>query len=256
MMEAKHQAIQDLDEMLGWDPIQGESHLDAMLRGEILTALAVFGHDPTLNEASKRFHAFVDDRNTPLLPSDIRKAAYMAVMQRVSTSNRSGFEYLLRFYGETDLSQERTRILSSLASCPDPNIVLEVLNFVSSSEVRSQDAVFGLAVSKEGRETAWTWLKFASFEKAKEVEEFFASRTISSVARTLKQSIERVNVNAKRARFKKYVAAACAAESIPSPLYPKSNMAIAHELDKQVRMKYSVSYRVLSIHKLDALDKV
>ncbi|XP_021673011.2 aminopeptidase M1 [Hevea brasiliensis] len=209
--------------MLGWDPIQGESHLDAMLRGEILTALAVFGHDPTLNEASKRFHAFVDDRNTPLLPSDIRKAAYMAVMQRVSTSNRSGFEYLLRFYGETDLSQERTRILSSLASCPDPNIVLEVLNFVLSSEVRSQDAVFGLAVSKEGRETAWTWLKdnwdyisktwgsgllitrfvsaivspFASFEKAKEVEEFFASRTISSIARTLKQSIERVNVNAK-----------------------------------------------------------
>ncbi|KAJ9168198.1 hypothetical protein P3X46_019754 [Hevea brasiliensis] len=150
-------------EKLGWDPKQGESRLDSMLRGEILTALAVFGHDPTINEASRRFHAFVDDRNTPLLPPDIRK-------------------------------------------------------------VRSQDAVFGLAaVSKKGRETAWTWMKdkwdhisktygsgflitrfvssvvspFASFEKAKEVEEFFASRTKPSIARTLKQSIERVNINAK-----------------------------------------------------------
>lgn len=210
-------------EKLGWDPKQGESHLDALLRGEILTALAVYGHDPTLNEASRRFHAFLDDRNTPLLPPDIRKAAYVAVMQRVSTSNRLGYESLLRVYRETDLSQEKTRILGSLPYCPDPIIILDVLNFVLSSEVRCQDAVFGLNVSKEGRETAWTWLKdkweyisktwgsgflltrfissivspFASFEKAKEVEEFFASRTKPSIARTLKQSIERVNINAK-----------------------------------------------------------
>ncbi|EEF46103.1 puromycin-sensitive aminopeptidase, putative [Ricinus communis] len=210
-------------ERVGWDPKQDESHLDAMLRGEIWTALAVFGHDPTLDEGIRRFYAFVDDRDTPLLPPDIRKAAYVAVMQRVSTSNRSGYDSLLRVYRETDLSQEKTRILGALASCPDPNIVLEVLNFVLTSEVRSQDAVFGLAVSKEGRETAWKWLKdkwdyisktwgsgflitrfvgavvspFASFEKAKEVEEFFATRSKPSIMRTLKQSIERVNVNAK-----------------------------------------------------------
>uniref|UniRef100_A0A5B7A6K2 Aminopeptidase n=1 Tax=Davidia involucrata TaxID=16924 RepID=A0A5B7A6K2_DAVIN len=210
-------------EKLGWDPKQGESHLDAMLRGELLTALAEFGHDATQNEASRRFHAFLDDRNTPLLPPDLRKAAYVAVMQNVSSSNRSGYESLLRVYRETDLSQEKTRILSSLASCPDPDIILEVLNFLLSSEVRSQDAVFGLAVSWEGRETTWRWLKdnwdcisktygsgflitrfisatvspFSSYEKANEVGEFFASRTKPSIARTLKQSIERVHINAK-----------------------------------------------------------
>lgn len=87
----------------------------------------------------------------------------MAVMQNVSISNRSGYEALLRIYRETDLSQEKTRILGndslvvqikqendgrdlliirvshmfvgSLASCPDPDIVLEVLNFLLSSEV-------------------------------------------------------------------------------------------------------------------------
>ncbi|KAI9393365.1 hypothetical protein POPTR_006G224500v4 [Populus trichocarpa] len=209
-------------EKLGWDPKQGESHLDAMLRGEVLTALAYFRHDLTLDEASRRFHAFLEDRNTPLLPPDIRKAAYVAVMQRVSTSNRSDYDSLLQVYRETDLSQEKTRILGSIASCPDPNIILEALNFLLTSEVRSQDAVFGLAVSKEGRETAWAWLKdkwdhitntwgsgflltrfvsmivspFASFEKAKEVEEFFASRTKPAISRTLKQSIERVHINA------------------------------------------------------------
>ncbi|KAM7510796.1 hypothetical protein LguiB_009671 [Lonicera macranthoides] len=207
---------------LGWDPKQGESHLDSMLRGEILTALALFGHDVTINEASKRFTTFLDDRNTSLLPPDLRRAAYAAVMQNASTSNRVGYESLLRVYRETDLSQEKTRILGSLASCPDPNIILEVLNFLLSSEVRNQDAVLGLAVSGEGCEIAWKWLKdnwdhiyttwgsgrlitrfissivspFSSDMKVKEVEEFFATRTKPSFARTLKQSIERVHINA------------------------------------------------------------
>lgn len=41
------------------------------------------------------------------------------------------------------------------------------------------------------------FLQFSSFEKAKEVEEFFATRAKPSIARTLKQSIERVHINTK-----------------------------------------------------------
>ncbi|KAF5186168.1 Aminopeptidase [Thalictrum thalictroides] len=209
-------------ERLGWEPHKNESHLDAMLRGEVLTALALFGDDNTQSEAIERFRSFLNDRNTPLLPPDTRKAAYVAVMQSASKSNRWGYESLLRIYRETDLSQEKTRVLSSLTSCPDADIVLEALNFLLSSEVRSQDAVYGLGVSREGREIAWRWLKdkwdhilktfgsgylltdfvstvvspFSSKDKAAEVEEFFASRANPSIARTLKQSLERVHINA------------------------------------------------------------
>ncbi|XP_062097256.1 aminopeptidase M1-like isoform X2 [Humulus lupulus] len=214
--------LQNAAETLGWQPKDGESHLDAMLRGEILTALAVFGDDQTLNEASRRFEEFLKDRNTPLLPPDLRKAAYVAVMQRTSAANRSGYESLLRIYRESDLSQEKTRVLSSLTSCPDPMIVLEALDFSLTSEVRTQDVALVLNVSKEGRETAWKWLKdnwehisntwgsgylitrfissivspFSSIEDAEDIEDFFASRTKPSMARTLKQSIERVRINA------------------------------------------------------------
>ncbi|URE48053.1 Puromycin-sensitive [Musa troglodytarum] len=185
-------------EKLGWDPKSNEGHLDAMLRGELLTSLAELGHDITTKEAVRRFYAFLDDRNTSLLPPDIRKAAYVAVMQTVNSSNKLGYESLLRVYRETDLSQEKGRILSALASCPDPAVVLDALNFLLSSEVRNQDAVNGLAgISKEGRDVAWVWLKFNSDEKANEIEEFFASRTKPSIARTVKQSIERVRNNAK-----------------------------------------------------------
>lgn len=62
-----------LHRKLGWDPKQGESHLDAMSRGEIHTALAMLGHEETLNEATSRFQAFLNNRSTPLLHPDIRK---------------------------------------------------------------------------------------------------------------------------------------------------------------------------------------
>ncbi|KAL6546286.1 hypothetical protein OROMI_022007 [Orobanche minor] len=68
-------------------------------------------------------------------------AVYVAVMQNVSTSNRFGYDSLLKIYRETYLSQEKTRILGFI------------------SFVRSQDAVFRLDVSREARETAWDWLK-------------------------------------------------------------------------------------------------
>jgi puromycin-sensitive aminopeptidase len=41
------------------------------------------------------------------------QAAYVGVMQRVSTSNRLDYESLLRVYRETDLSQEKERILGN-----------------------------------------------------------------------------------------------------------------------------------------------
>ncbi|GMI84345.1 AMINOPEPTIDASE M1, aminopeptidase M1 [Hibiscus trionum] len=211
---------------LGWDPKQGESHLDSMSRGDVFTALAMLGHEETINEAISRFNAFLEDRNTPLLHPDIRKAAYVAVMQQVTSSNKAGFESLLRIYKETDLGQEKIRVLGSLASCPDEGMILEALNFALSSEVRKQDAVFALAISKEGREVAWKWLRdkwdgiwttygsgylltrfvgsivspFASSEKVKEIGKFFANRENASIARTLKQSIEQVQINARWAQ--------------------------------------------------------
>ncbi|KAL6508153.1 hypothetical protein OROHE_021695 [Orobanche hederae] len=110
--------------------------------------------------------------------------------------------------------------MGSFASCRDPEITCEFLNFLLTSEVRSQDAVFGLDVCREARETAWDWLKvnnisktygagflitpfisavalpFTCYEKAEEVERFFASRMKPYIARTLKQSIEKVHINA------------------------------------------------------------
>ncbi|GAB2227691.1 hypothetical protein Droror1_Dr00009518 [Drosera rotundifolia] len=63
-------------EKLGLEQRQGESHLDAMLRGELLNALVLLGHDSTIDEVTRRFQAFLDDRSTQQFPPDIREVDY------------------------------------------------------------------------------------------------------------------------------------------------------------------------------------
>ncbi|KAL6888903.1 hypothetical protein ACP4OV_009929 [Aristida adscensionis] len=215
--------LEPFAQKLGWDAKSGEGHLNALLRGTLFTALAELGHEATINEAVRRFNAFVEDRETTLLPPDVRKAAYVALMQTVNKSNKAGYESLLKIYRETDLSQEKVRVLGSLASSPDPDVVREALDFILSPEVRNQDAIFVLrGVSSQAHEVAWQWLKenwdyisetfsgtlltyfvtvtvspLATDEKGDEAEEFFKSRTKANIARTVKQSIERVRINAK-----------------------------------------------------------
>eukprot|EP00249_Psilotum_nudum_P022536 c28554_g1_i1 orf=366-3035(+) len=219
--------LQNAAKKLSWDVTAGEGHLDTMLRGELLTALVSFGHNETIVEGMQRFDAFMKDRNTLMLLADIRNAAYKAVMQNTTALNRTGYESLLKIYKETDLSQERVRILSKLASSSDPALVCEALDFCLCSEVRNQDAIFVLSgISAEGREAAWLWLKrnwdliwscwggnhliirfistitskLSSDEKAEEVETFFGEHCNPYIERTVKQSIERVRITAQWAK--------------------------------------------------------
>uniref|UniRef100_N1R106 Aminopeptidase n=1 Tax=Aegilops tauschii TaxID=37682 RepID=N1R106_AEGTA len=210
-------------EKLGWDPKKGESHLDVMLRPLLLTALVQLGHGKTINEGVRRFNIFTRDRGTSLLPPDTRKAAYLAVMQNVSSSNRSGYDALRKIYKESAEGEERLQVLGILSSCRDKGIVLESLNLIFTSEVRNQDAYILLrGIQPEAREISWNWLKenwelisktfagslitdfvetivplFTSNEKAAEISKFFATRTKPGFERTLKQSLENVRISAR-----------------------------------------------------------
>ncbi|EOY27183.1 Aminopeptidase M1, putative [Theobroma cacao] len=210
-------------EKLGWESAHGENHLNVLMRGEVFMALAALDHVKTHDEAMQRFQAFLDDRGTLLLSADTKRAAYIAVMRNANATSRDGFESLLKIYREADSVQEKERVLRTIASSPEPDILVEVLNFLISDEVRDQDIIYGLAgISLEGHEIAWRWLKenwnfiiikygaglllthfigniitpFCSNEKADEIEEFFMSRMRPSFAMNLKRSIEQVRIKA------------------------------------------------------------
>lgn len=107
-----------------------------MLRPLLLVALVELGHGKTINEGVRRFNIFKRDHNTSLLPPDTRKvlllpllhkaficlllpfvtytvlqAAYLSVMQNVSSSNRSGYDALLKVYRESAEGEEKLGVL-------------------------------------------------------------------------------------------------------------------------------------------------
>ncbi|CAM8898967.1 unnamed protein product [Rhodiola kirilowii] len=211
---------------VGWGATQNESYKDRSVKKKVLYALAMLGHKRTLNEAKRRFHAYLIDRNTSLFPFEMRQVGYMAVMQTVTSSKRSDFNSLLNLLkGVNDNDWENKFVIQeSLTCCPDPVIVLEALNFLFSPKVMKQIGLpEELDISWEGREVAWTWFKdywgyltqkfgskaplgyfeaiistFASTEKEREVKSFFSHHQMSPVNQQfLRESIDKIHERAK-----------------------------------------------------------
>lgn len=142
---------------LGWDLIKGENHLDTLLRSLVLNRLISFSCNNTIEEACKRFQNHVD--GTCLLPADLRSACYKAVLQ---SGDENTFIDMLKLYRETDLHEEKDRISRALGSITIPDLLMKVIDFAMSDDVRSQDAVFiivAVALNPKGRDLAWNFFK-------------------------------------------------------------------------------------------------
>ncbi|XP_074565089.1 aminopeptidase M1-A-like [Curcuma longa] len=96
---------------LGWDTRKNESHLNIRLRRRIFFDLALLGDKKTIDEAIKRLHPSLDNISTIVISGDIEKVAYTSIMQTVSTTNRFGYEFLLKLYRESDDDMDKPYIL-------------------------------------------------------------------------------------------------------------------------------------------------
>ncbi|XP_022705522.1 puromycin-sensitive aminopeptidase-like isoform X2 [Varroa jacobsoni] len=206
---------------VGWDTKPGEKHTTALLRTVVLSMLVTFNDAEILAEARTRFNAYVDGRR--ILSADIRSPVYHAVAKTVDSTS---WAQLIKLHKEANLQEEAERILIALGDVPTPEYIQKVLNFADSSEVRAQDAISVIAsvsTSAQGRDLAWKHYQanhkryskrynsgflisrlikgvtenFKTFEKAKEVEQFFANRAIPGTELTIKQTIESIISNAK-----------------------------------------------------------
>nr|XP_016933786.1 puromycin-sensitive aminopeptidase isoform X2 [Drosophila suzukii] len=205
---------------LGWEPRDGENHLDTLLRSLVLTRLVSFRSEDAIEEAQLRFRGHVNGTNP--LPADLRTTCYKAVLQ---DGDEKIFEEMLDLYRATDLHEEQDRISRALGCCGDVKLLRRVIDFAMSGEVRAQDSVFvivAVAINPKGRDMAWDFFKennkqlleryqggfllsrlikylienFASEERAKEVEEFFQVNQIPGCERTVSQAVETIRLNA------------------------------------------------------------
>eukprot|EP00079_Xenopus_tropicalis_P018894 XP_012808030.1 PREDICTED: aminopeptidase puromycin sensitive isoform X1 [Xenopus tropicalis] len=210
-----------IGQRLGWDPKPGEGHLDALLRGLVLGKLGKAGHQPTLEEARRRFKEHVDGRN--VLSADLRSPVYVTVLKH---GDNSTLETMMKLHKQADMQEEKNRIERVLGAIAEQDLIKKVLSFSLSEDVRPQDTVCvigGVAGgSKLGRKCAWNFVKdnweelynryqggflisrliklsldgFASDKMAAEIKAFFDAHPAPSAERTVQQCCENILLNA------------------------------------------------------------
>ena len=205
----------------GWEPKEGEGHLDALLRSTVLSQAGSYNDPDLTGQASERFQEYLRDRGS-LLP-DLRGVVFALAAQ---SGGKDIYEQIWNLEGETDLAEEKIRLLMALTRFQQPELLTAALEDSLSPKVRSQDSitlVTGVAANPKGRELAWEFVKsnwgefdrryggggfglmrlvsicgnFNTQEKADEVYSFFAEHPAPAAERTIRQALERVSLNIK-----------------------------------------------------------
>jgi len=188
----------------------------------VLAQLGNNGDKATIEEARRRFVEYSAGRLE--MPADLRSLAYKYT---VAHGGPEDFDKIVEVYRKADMHEEKIRALRALGSSDRADMIAKALDFVMSSEVRTQDFFIGLhplTQTAPGRVAAWSFVQdrfqeiqkrmgdtaalldrtigyttstFASEAKAAEIEKFFKENPVPAAERTIRQSLEAVRANSR-----------------------------------------------------------
>lgn len=140
---------------LGWEPHNGESYFDTLLRPTILGLAASADHPEVLAEIDKRYTRMkqVED-----LPPDLRSVILVTVARR---GTKKTFEQLLKLHNASNNSEIRLALCDAITNFKQPELITRSLELIPSQNVRSQDAMYWVAYSfgnRFARDITWQWM--------------------------------------------------------------------------------------------------
>ncbi|MDE2803258.1 MAG: M1 family metallopeptidase [Chloroflexota bacterium] len=208
-----------LAERMGWQPKPGDGHLDAILRSVALGQAGYFEDPAVLAEARGRFDDYLADPST--LPADLRGVVFSLTAQQ---GDADTYGKLWELQKSAELQEEKVRLLLALTRIPDPELISDVLQRSLTDDVRSQDTVSvvgAVSANPKGKALAWDFLKdnwdtfmeryghggfmlmrlvglprgFTTRERLEEVREFYETHPAPAAERSVRQTIEGLELN-------------------------------------------------------------
>ena len=203
----------------GWTPRPDDGHLDSLLRSTVLGQSGSYNDSETLAQASSLFQRYLSDADA--VHPDLRGVVFSLAAQ---AGDRSTYDQLWGLEERTSLQEEKIRLLLATCRFQDERLLNDTLEASISSRVRSQDTIFvvaGVAANPKGRQPAWEFLKsnwaefdrryggggfglmrlvsivnsFTTEEQRTDVEKFFTDNPAPAAERTIRQAMERMNLN-------------------------------------------------------------
>jgi aminopeptidase N len=201
---------------VGWEPKPGDSDEQKALRSRLIAALAYDGRAPAALAQVRK----IADKALENPSSVDRNLAQAALRAAALNGDSAYYDRVLNAAKSAKSPEEYYMYLFTLADFTDPALLQRTLDFATSSDVRSQDAlqVIGSVMhNSAGEKLAWEFVlshwdsvqkvggPFASAEVVQstssfcdagmrdQVETFFTAHKVEAAERTYRQSIERIN---------------------------------------------------------------
>lgn len=212
----------DIFQRLTWEAKPDDKHTDAMARALVIEKLVAFDDEQVIAKAKELYKNHV--ANVKPLNADLRNAVYRAISVH---GDDSSFDGLFSIYRQSDLAEEKNRIIRSLGFTRDAGRFERATKFILSDEVRNQDKPFFLmSLGASDSTRAWELFKqehqqfkkyygqghlmarvvksvtehFASDDKIEEISKFFDVNKFPGTERSVQQSLETCRLNVERLR--------------------------------------------------------
>ena len=202
----------------GWHAKPGEGHLDAMFRSTALNGLGGYGDDATLDRAVELFD---DIRGGGEVDPNIRSVVMNLAAER---GGRQTYDALWKMHGEATMEEQRARLLVALSHIGASELLRETLDRSLTDEVRVHNTVrviANVASNRQGRDLAWEFVKtnweeldrrygeggfalmelvsvagrFTTGERLDDVRAFFDEHPVPGADRSVRQALERIELN-------------------------------------------------------------
>jgi len=204
---------------INWTPSSSDKHLDMILRTTVLNTLGDNGDSNTISKAKEIFKEYCTSGK--IIDPNIKSTVYSLVAK---AGDQEIFDKLWNLQKDSELEEERVRILRSMTCFTDKLLLQQLLEKSLSDEIRYHNTigiVVGIGNNPSGEELAWEFLKnnwiefnrrygdggfslmrlvgtpanFKSVEHLKDVESFYNSNPTPSANRSINQTIENIKIN-------------------------------------------------------------
>jgi aminopeptidase N len=145
-------------EKVGWEFKKDESYLVGQLRASLILSAGVVGHKATVDEALKRFDAYISGEDKSAIHPSLRRAVYATA---IKNRGESALKAVQNEYLNTTSIDGKEICLHSLGRVPTADLAQQVMNFVFSDAVAMQDkhsSTIALANNSKVRAEVWHFI--------------------------------------------------------------------------------------------------
>ncbi|CAO3614306.1 unnamed protein product [Cunninghamella blakesleeana] len=214
---------------LGWTVAPTDNDLTNLLRVLAISSAGASKHPETVEEAKKRFWAFVGGDKESVHPN-LRSAVFTITLKNEEANQvTKAWEAILAIYKDESIPNDQQLVaLTALGHVKDADLINRCLSMIlDENQVRPQDVmyIFGsLGVNDHARDKLWDYFTenyevlhskfgknismfgniikclirgYASFEKLDIITDFFKDKDTKEYSRPLQQALEDVTIRAK-----------------------------------------------------------